>query len=78
MSILTLLLIAVGLSLDAFAVAVASGIAIRNLRLHHALRIRRPVGHGQAIHLQGKEQRTATDNVALDRPALQRQFCGIS
>ena len=45
----TLLLIAGGLAMDAFAVSVASGIVIRNLRLHHALRIATAFGLFQAI-----------------------------
>jgi len=49
MTLLTLLLIAVGLAMDAFAVSVASGIAIRNLRLHHALRMATAFGLFQAI-----------------------------
>ncbi len=49
MSPLTLLFIAFGLSMDAFAVAVASGIAIRDLRLRHALRIALFFGGFQAL-----------------------------
>jgi putative Mn2+ efflux pump MntP len=49
MSTLQLLLLAVGLALDAFAVAVASGIAIKNLHIGHALRIATAFGLFQAI-----------------------------
>ncbi len=49
MSIWTLILVAVALSLDAFAIAVASGMAIRNLRLHHALKIAFAFGLSQAV-----------------------------
>ena len=46
---LTLIAIAVGLSMDAFAVSVASGIAIKNLKLHHAVRIALSFGAFQAV-----------------------------
>jgi putative Mn2+ efflux pump MntP len=46
---LQLLLLAIGLALDAFAVAVASGIAIQNLRIGHALRIATAFGLFQAV-----------------------------
>jgi len=49
MDLLTLIAIAVGLSMDAFAVAVASGIAIRELRVAHALRMAAFFGAFQAI-----------------------------
>ena len=49
MSFWTLIMVAVALSLDAFAIAVASGMAIRNLRLHHALRIAFAFGLFQAL-----------------------------
>jgi putative Mn2+ efflux pump MntP len=49
MNLWTLLLIAVGLSMDAFAVSVASGIAIKRLRVSHALRIAAAFGLFQAI-----------------------------
>lgn len=39
MSLITLLLIALGLSMDAFAVSVTSGIIIKNLQLRNALKI---------------------------------------
>ncbi|MCX6349222.1 MAG: manganese efflux pump, partial [Candidatus Aureabacteria bacterium] len=39
MNILTIVLIAFGLSLDAFAVSVASGIVVRRERVRHALKI---------------------------------------
>jgi putative Mn2+ efflux pump MntP len=46
---LTLILVALALSMDAFAIAVASGIAIRHLRLHHALKIAFAFGLFQAL-----------------------------
>lgn len=46
---LTILLIAIGLAMDAFAVSVTSGITIKNLRINHALRIAIPFGLFQAI-----------------------------
>jgi putative Mn2+ efflux pump MntP len=49
MSFWSLVLIAIALSLDAFAIAVASGMAIRNLKLHHALKIAFAFGLFQAI-----------------------------
>ena len=49
MDLLTLIAIAVGLSMDAFAVSVASGIAIKHLRIHHAVRIALFFGGFQAI-----------------------------
>lgn len=49
MDLLTVIAIAVGLSMDAFAVSVASGIAIKNLRVHHALRIALFFGGFQAL-----------------------------
>lgn len=49
MPILSIIAIAVGLSMDAFAVSVASGIAIKELRLHHALRIALFFGAFQAV-----------------------------
>jgi len=49
MDLLTLIVIAVGLSMDAFAVAVASGIAIKELRVAHALRMALFFGGFQAI-----------------------------
>jgi putative Mn2+ efflux pump MntP len=39
MNPITTLLIALGLAMDAFAVSIASGVAIKELRLRHALRI---------------------------------------
>lgn len=42
-------LLALGLAMDAFAVSVASGIAYRNLRIHHALRMATAFGVFQAI-----------------------------
>lgn len=49
MDILTLLSIAVGLSMDAFAVAVSSGIAIKELKPSHALKIALFFGGFQAL-----------------------------
>ncbi len=45
----TIVLIAIGLSMDAFAVAVSSGVAARNLRFSHALRMALFFGGFQAI-----------------------------
>lgn len=45
----TIILIAIGLSMDAFAVAVSSGVAARNLRFSHALRMALFFGGFQAI-----------------------------
>jgi putative Mn2+ efflux pump MntP len=39
MTIVSTVLLALGLALDAFAVAVASGVAIKELRIRHAIRI---------------------------------------
>ena len=39
MSFLSLLLIAFGLSMDAFAVSITNGISIKNLQNKHALKI---------------------------------------
>jgi putative Mn2+ efflux pump MntP len=47
--ILTLLLIAFGLSMDAFAVSITSGITIKDQRLNHALRIGLFFGSFQAL-----------------------------
>ena len=49
MDLLTIIAIAVGLSMDAFAVSVASGIAIKNLRIRHAVRIALFFGGFQAV-----------------------------
>ena len=49
MSPWALILVAVALSMDAFAIAIASGMAIRNLRLHHALKIAFAFGLSQAV-----------------------------
>ncbi len=49
MEAITVLLIAVGLAMDAFAVSVSSGITIRNLRIDHALKIGIFFGSFQAI-----------------------------
>lgn len=48
MSFLSLLAIALGLSMDAFAVAVTSGVCIKDLQLRHALRIGACFGFFQA------------------------------
>jgi putative Mn2+ efflux pump MntP len=49
MSWFSIIMIALALAMDAFAVSIASGIAIRNLRLHHALTIALWFGGFQAI-----------------------------
>jgi manganese efflux pump family protein len=49
MNLLTILLIALALSMDAFAVSIASGIAIKKLRIEHALTIALWFGIFQAI-----------------------------
>ncbi len=49
MNLLTILLIALALAMDAFAVSIASGIAIKNLRIRHALTIAAWFGLFQAI-----------------------------
>ncbi len=46
---ITILLIALGLAMDAFAVSITSGITIRNLRMGHALKIGIFFGSFQAI-----------------------------
>ncbi len=49
MEIITLLLIAIGLSMDAFAVSVSNGMTIRHQRTNHALRIGIAFGSFQAL-----------------------------
>ncbi len=49
MSLASIFLIAVGLAMDAFAVSIASGLAIKNLRLRHALLIATFFGAFQGI-----------------------------
>jgi putative Mn2+ efflux pump MntP len=49
MHILTILVIAFGLAMDAFAVSIGSGIAIKRLRIEHALRIAIFFGSFQAV-----------------------------
>jgi manganese efflux pump family protein len=49
MSIWTILLIALALAMDAFAVAIASGFAMRQLRVRHALAMAASFGAFQAI-----------------------------
>ena len=49
MPLLTILAIAVGLSIDAFAVAVASGIAIKRMHLRHAMLLASFFGGFQAL-----------------------------
>lgn len=49
MGVISIILLAIGLAMDAFAVAVTSGIAIKNLRLKHALLIAITFGGFQAI-----------------------------
>lgn len=45
----TIILIAIGLSMDAFAVAVASGVTVKELKLSHALRMAAFFGGFQAV-----------------------------
>jgi putative Mn2+ efflux pump MntP len=49
MSLLTIILIALALAMDAFAVSIASGIAIKELRIRHALIIGTWFGLFQAV-----------------------------
>jgi putative Mn2+ efflux pump MntP len=49
MNFLSILLIATGLAMDAFAVSITSGITIRHLRIKHALKIALFFGFFQAI-----------------------------
>lgn len=49
MNTLSVLFIALGLSMDCFAVAIASGFAIRNLRINHAFAIAAAFGGFQAV-----------------------------
>lgn len=49
MSFLSLLLIAIGLSMDAFAVSITNGISIKNLQNKHALKIAAFMGGFQGI-----------------------------
>lgn len=49
MSLLAILFLAVGLAMDAFAVSVASGFAIKELRVRHAFRVSAFFGGFQAI-----------------------------
>lgn len=49
MDIISIVLIAVGLSMDAFAVSVSNGISIRDLKLRHALKIGLYFGVFQAL-----------------------------
>jgi len=51
MNLLTIIFIAIALSMDAFAVSIASGVAIKNLRVRHALIIAAWFGLFQAIML---------------------------
>jgi len=46
---ITILLIAIGLALDCFAVSIASGVTIKDLRFHHALKIAIFFGTFQAV-----------------------------
>ena len=46
---LELVLLALGLAMDTFAVSVASGIAYRNFRFHHAIRMATAFGLFQAV-----------------------------
>lgn len=49
MDIITTILIALGLAMDAFAVSITSGIAIKHLKINHALRIAEFFGLFQAF-----------------------------
>jgi len=49
MNLLTIIFIAVGLAMDAFAVSIASGLTIKQLKINHALRIALYFGAFQAI-----------------------------
>lgn len=49
MNVLTISLIGLGLSMDCFAVSVASGLAIKELKIHHILRIAFFFGLFQAL-----------------------------
>ena len=49
MHLVTILIIALGLAMDAFAVSITSGIVIKRLRIEHALRIAIFFGSFQAI-----------------------------
>lgn len=49
MDIVSIIFIAVGLAMDAFAVSITSGIAIRKLKVNHAIRIALFFGSFQAI-----------------------------
>lgn len=49
MSVVTIIVIAVGLAMDAFAVSVASGAAYKELKLNHALKIAFFFGGFQAV-----------------------------
>lgn len=49
MSFFAILVIALGLAMDAFAVSITSGIAIKNLRMRHALLIAAAFGVFQAV-----------------------------
>ena len=49
MDILSIILIAVGLAMDAFAVSITSGITIKRLHMNHALKIALFFGLFQAV-----------------------------
>jgi len=49
MDIITIIAIAVGLAMDAFAVSITSGITIKRLKINHALRIAASFGAFQAF-----------------------------
>ncbi|MCK4271119.1 manganese efflux pump [bacterium] len=49
MNIVTIVFVAFGLAMDAFAVSIASGVAIKNLRINHAFRIALFFGLFQAV-----------------------------
>ena len=49
MSVLTIILIAFGLAIDAFAVSITSGITVKNLKINNALKIAIFFGLFQAL-----------------------------
>ena len=49
MNLITIIIIAIGLAMDAFAVSIASGVIIKNIRLSYALRMALLFGGFQAI-----------------------------
>ena len=49
MDVISIILIALGLAMDCFAISISSGIAIKHLRIHNALKIALFFGAFQAI-----------------------------